>query len=365
MSWFSDLSKRFFLAGALAGMLMFTNSVQIAPALPVRAAPLKVGLVVTESSIDDMGWNWLAYQGLLRAENELDVVGTLYTAVDNEDYENQALQCASEGNSLCIGVGFFFIDPMLNAANANPGTNFAVLDTDVENPPLNFRSIGFSEEESGYLAGTLAGMMTASHTIGAVGGMEITPVVKFVEGYRNAVQCINPGVLVLITYAGSFTDPDLGAAIAEAQIAQGADLIFAAAGGTGTGALKYATQHGAFAIGVDVDEYLSTFEEGAVSGANLLLTSAMKRLDNGVYFTISDMIQGNFTSGSVRYSLADGGVGLAPYHETEALVTQQMRGVLERVERGLMAGLIDPLGECPASLPAYVFMPNAMRAPGP
>jgi len=365
MSWFSDLSKRFFLAGALVGMLLLSNLIQIAPINQARAAPLKVGLVVTESSIDDMGWNWLSYQGLLRAENELDVIGTLYTAINDQDYESKAMQCASEGNSLCIGVGFFFIDPMLNAANANPGTNFAVLDTDVENPPLNFRSIGFSEEESGYLAGTLAGMRTASHTIGAVGGMEIPPVVKFVEGYRNAAQCINPGVLVLITYAGSFTDPDLGAAIAEAQIAQGADLIFAAAGGTGTGALKYATQHGAFAIGVDVDEYLSTFEEGAVSGANLLLTSAMKRLDNGVYFTISDMIQGNFTSGSVRYSLADGGVGLAPYHETEALVTQQMRGVLERVERGLMAGLIDPLGECPASLPAYVFMPNAMRAPVP
>jgi basic membrane protein A len=302
---------------------------------------------------------------LLRAEDELDVDGTLYTAVDDGDYENQAGQCASDGNSLCIGVGFFFIDPMINAAKANPGTNFAVLDTVVEDPPLNFRSIGFSEEESGYLAGTLAGMMTASHTIGAVGGIPVPAVVNFVEGYRNAAQCLDPDALVLITYADSFADPEQGADIAEAQMDQGADLIFAAAGGTGVGALKYATQHGAFAIGVDVDEYLSTFEEGEVSGANLLLTSAMKRLDNGVYFTISDMIQGGFTSGHVRYSLADGGVGLAPYHETEALVTQQMRGVLERVERGLMAGLIDPLGECPASLPAYVFMPNAMRAPGP
>ena len=365
MSWFSDLSKRFLLAGVLAGVLMVSNAFRIAPINQARAAPLKVGLVVTESSIDDMSWNWLSYQGFLRAEDELDVIGTLYTAADNGDYENQAVQCATDGNSLCIGVGFLMIDPFLNTADTYPGTNFAVVDGTAEDPPLNFRSINFVEEESGYLAGTLAGMMTTSHTIGVVGGIPVPEVVKFVEGYRNGAQCLDPGTLILITYADSFTDPEQGADIAEVQMDLGADLIFAAAGGTGTGALQYATQHGAFAIGVDVDEYLSTFEEGAVSGANLLLTSAMKRLDNGVYLTIADTVAGEFTSGLVHYSLADGGVGLAPYHETEALVTQQMSGVLERVERGLMAGLIDPLGECPASLPAYVFMPNAMRAPVP
>jgi basic membrane lipoprotein Med (substrate-binding protein (PBP1-ABC) superfamily) len=256
--------KTFLLAGILIGLLIFPNSILIDRTLPASAAPLKVGLVVDEKSIDDMGWNWLAYQGLLRAVSDLGIIGTLYTAADNEDYENKAVQCASEDNSLCIGVSFLMIDPFLNTAETYPGTNFAVVDGSEENPPLNFRSITFAEEEAGYLAGTLAGMMTASHTIGAVGGLPYPPVVNFVEGYRNAAQCINPEVLVLITYADSFTDPDQGAAIAEGQIAQGADVIFTAAGTTGTGALLYTTQHGVFGIGVDVDEYLSTFDEGAV-----------------------------------------------------------------------------------------------------
>ena len=221
------------------------------------------------------------------------------------------------------------------------------------------------EEETGYLAGTLAGMMTSSHTIGAVGGPPVTAVVNFVEGYRNAAQCINPEVLVLITYADSFTDPDQGAQIAEAQIAQGADVLFPAAGPTGTGALLYATQHGVFGVGVDVDEYLSTFDEGAVFGADLLLTSAMKRLDNGVYLTIADMLAGEFTSGLVRYGLAEDGVGLAPYHETKALVTHQMRGILNRVEKGLISGLIDPLGGCPAILLDYLFLPTTFLSAAP
>jgi len=139
MSFPRVLSKQFLLAGILIGLLIFPNSILIDPALPASAAPLKVGLVVDEKSIADMGWNWLAYQGLLRAEDELGVIGTLYTAVDNEDYENKTVQCASEGNSLCIGAGFLMDEPFLNTAEIYPGTNFAVLDGTLEDGPLNFR----------------------------------------------------------------------------------------------------------------------------------------------------------------------------------------------------------------------------------
>lgn len=347
----------------LAGALIFSAVIPTASIMPAKAAPLKAGLVVTEAGIADQSWNWLAYQGLQRAESDMDVIGTVYTPVDSGDYENKVLQCVIDGNSLCIGTAFPFIDPMINAANANPDIYFAVLDTRQETVPANFRPISFAEDEAGYLAGTLAGLITASGTIGAIGGMEILPVIYFLDGYRNAAPCINPAVQVLYTYAGTFTDPNLGAVIAQSQMAQGADIIFTAAGPTGSGGLLYASQNGAWGIGVDVDEYYSTFGGGTVAGSDRLLTSAMKRLDNGVYFTIKDVLTGDFTPGQVHYTLADGGVGLAPYHETEGSIPDTVRGMLNRVKIGLLSGLIDPLGACPTSLPAYLYLPEIVRSP--
>jgi basic membrane lipoprotein Med (substrate-binding protein (PBP1-ABC) superfamily) len=236
----------------------------------------------------------------------------------------------------------------------------------VETTPTYFRSIRFANEQAGYLAGTLAGLVSDTETIGALGGPPfIVQVVDYVEGYRNGAQYANPDTVVLINYADSFDDPEQGIDIAEAQLAQGADIIFTVAGATGESGLLYATQEGAFGIGVDVDEYISLFDEGSVAGADRMLSSAMIRLDNAVYRTIAEVMAGEFAPGLFRFGLADGGVGLAPYYETEGSVTDSIRGVLNRVERGIINGLIDPLGECPATLPDYLFLPNTVRSPVP
>ncbi len=323
----------------------------------VRAQPVAVGLVTDENTLDDMSFNWLSYQGLLRAESELGVESTVYTSTSAADYEPKLQQCIDEGNDLCISVGFSMAEVTLLKAAANANTDFAIVDYYWESCPPNLRGMAFAEDESGYLSGYLAGLMTQSDVLGDIGGMQIPPVERFVEGYRNGSQCANPDVTVLITYTGTFVDPDLGAQVAQEMIAEGADVIFAPAGPTGVGSVLTATQSGVWGIGVDTDWYITVFGSGTVSGSNKLLSSAMKRLDNAVFDTIADVVSDTFTSGTVLYDLAVDGVGLAPFHEADPFVPQSVRDALGTVKQGIIRGIIDPNGLCPT----YIYLPLTMK----
>jgi basic membrane protein A and related proteins len=186
-----------------------------------------------------------------------------------------------------------------------------------------------------------------------VGGMEIPPVVHFAEGYRNGAQCANGRARVLINYTGTFVEPNLGAQVAQQMIAQGADVIFGAAGSTGNGAILTATQSGRWGIGVDSDQYYTLFDNGLVAGANKLLSSAVKRVDNATYDSIADVISGTFTSGNVLYSLVDEGVGLAPFHGADLSVPQDVRNAIEAARQGIINGAIDVNEDCRV----YLYLP--------
>ncbi|NWG07638.1 MAG: BMP family ABC transporter substrate-binding protein [Chloroflexi bacterium] len=311
-------------------------------------APVKVGLVTDVGGTADNGWNWLANQGLLQAETELGIDGTLYEPASSDEYATLIQQCVSDGNKLCIGASFLLADDLVAAANANPDVKFVIIDYSPENPPANLRGISFDAKQAGYLAGALAGKMTGSNKVGVVGGMEIPPVVAFAEGYRNGAQCANSNANVTINYTGSFNDPILGETTAQTMIADGADVIFAAAGETGNGAILYSSQHEVWSIGVDTDQYISVFGNGTVDGSDKLLTSAMKNLDFGVKQTISDYLHGNFSSGTVTYYLADGGVGLAPYHETDDDVPADVKSYVDGVKAGIIGGSINIDDSCRA-----------------
>ena len=313
----------------------------------VQADPVAVGLVTDEATLADMGWNWLAYQGLLRAEAELGVVGTVYTSTSGADYEPNLQQCVTDGNDLCLAVGFLMTGAVSNIAPNYPTTDFAIVDAVLGNYPGNLRSMIFAEDEVGYLAGTLAGLMTESDFVGGIGGWPVPPVVRFTEGYRHGVLCANPDATVLISSTNDFANPVLGAQVAQQMIGLGADVIFAPAGRTGAGAVLTATQSGVWGIGVDFDYYYSVFGGGAMAGVEYLLSSAMKRIDNAVYATIADEVAGTFTSGEVLYDLAVEGVGLAPFHEAELFVPVGVQNALDRVSYGIAHGLIDIWGPCP------------------
>ncbi len=323
-----------------------------------RPRQVSVGLIPDESGVGDMSFNWMAYQGLLRAETDLGVVGSVYTPTGPADYAAKIQQCVDDGNVLCVSVGFSMSDATWAAAAANPGVDFAIGDGTWESYPENLRGVTYASEQVGYLAGTLAGLMTGSDVVGGVGGMEIPPVVAFLEPYRYGTQCANSEAGVIISYTGTFNDPDLGAQVAQAQMAQGADVIFAAAGPTGNGAILTATQSGAWAIGVDVDQWVTVFESGSVPGSDKLLTSAMKRIDNAVYDTIADEVMFAFTPGAVVYDLAVDGVGLAPFHEADPYIPQAVKDAVEAVRQGILSGTIDVWQPCGLH---RIYLPVVLR----
>jgi basic membrane protein A and related proteins len=311
-----------------------------------RAQGLKVGLITDSPTLMDGSFNQMAYAGLLRAVDDFEVEEKVYLPAGGATIEDNLAQCSADGNALCFMVGYLGMDAIYQQALDNPDTLYSILDISYDAYPPNLQGVVFASEQAAYMAGVLAGEMTQSDTIGMIGGMDIPPVNVFLCGFAQGATDSNPDITVLSTYLDNFVDPDIGAAAAQEMLDQGADVVFPAAGGAGRGSLLTATQAGAWAVGVDSDQYLSVFADGAVPGADHMLTSAMKRLDNAVYLSISETISGGFVSGTVVYDLAVDGVGLAPYHEAEGAIPPQAKAAVEAARAGLLEGTIDPLLNC-------------------
>lgn len=335
---------------AVVALLLLTS-----PAgLVASANPVGVGLIPTESGVGDLAYNWLAYQGLLRAETDFGVVGSVYLPSGPGDYAAQIQHCVDDGNALCVTVGLLMAGATSQAAQENPATHFLAIDGRWESYPDNLRGTAFQVEQAAYLAGILAEGMTHSGVVGGVGGLALPEVVAFLDGYLVGAQCADPGLEVLIDYTGTFVNWDLGAQVALQQLAEGAEVVFGCGGDTGNGATLAAAQHGGWAVGVDTDQWYSLFESGAVPFSERLLTSVMRRFDTVVYDTIAGEVGGTFTPGTATYDLANDGVGLAPYHEAEASIPQALKDAVQAARQGILDGTIDPRQPCTArSLPSW------------
>jgi basic membrane protein A and related proteins len=219
--------------------------------------------------------------------------------------------------------------------------NFAIVDFAYENYPANLQGMVFREDQAGFLAGVMAGLLTESKTVGIVAGMEIPPVKKFRNGYQNGVAYVCPECDVIGVYIDSFTDPARGKTAALSQIAEGADIIFGAGGPTGSGGILGAAQEGVWVIGVDQDEFFTTFRGGAADGADMLLSSATKRVDEAVYQAIKGAVMGNFRNGTALFDAANDGVGLAPFHLAEPAVPADVQAKINEVFQMLARGQLD------------------------
>ena len=152
---------------------------------------IKVGLITDTAGINDGSYNGLSYQGLLRAQADFGVVPVYYESITEADYATHLAQCVSDGNALCISVGFLMGDATLAAANAYPGTKFAIVDFTYDTYPTNLRGFSFSVEQPAFLAGVLSTLMSHTKIVGDIGGMEIPGVTMFTGPYRNGAICSN------------------------------------------------------------------------------------------------------------------------------------------------------------------------------
>jgi len=299
------------LAGAAAIVAGYGASASSATSTARTATQAKpfVVLVTDVNQLNDHGFNALAYQGLLRANAKLGINGVVYQSPSAAQYIPNLATAARKGADLVISVGFDQAVAIAKVAKQFPKTHFAIIDVDqttLAGKPKNVEGLIFKEQEVGYLAGYLAGLVEkakgAHATIGSVGGQKQPPVDRYIAGYQAGAKKADPGVKLLNTYSQDWVDQAKCKQAALDQISAGATIVFQVAGGCGLGALDAAKEKGVWGIGVDADQsYL---------GAQVL-TSAMKRVDTSVYSTIQQVLAGKFAGGTnAVFNLANNGVGL-------------------------------------------------------
>ena len=273
------------------------------------AAPeaVKVQMVTDVGGVNDQSFNQSAWEGLQRLKKEMgDTIDVSYKeSKQNADYAPNMENALDAGNDLIWGIGFMMADAILEAAKANPEQYYAIIDNAYEDTPDNLVGVTFEAEQCSYLVGYIAGKMTKTGTVGFIGGIEFFLIQEFEYGFKAGVKQANPDIKILTQYAESFNDAAKGKSIANSMYQQGADIIFHAAGGVGNGLIEAAKEQGKWAIGVDRDQ-------NDLAPDNVL-TSAMKRVDNGIYNLSKATAEGKFPGGqTVTYGLAEGGVGIAP-----------------------------------------------------
>ena len=308
---------------------------------PAPGAPQSVCLVTDVGRINDGTFNQFAFEGMVRAIDEFGLDSTFIETQAQTDYDTNIGTCVGEGFDVIVTVGFLIGDATLAAAEANPGVSFIGVDQFFIDHPANLVGIQYREDQGGFLAGAMAAMMTESGTVAGVYGIDIPPVVKFRNGFENGARYVDPGLNLLGVYIDDFVAPDRGASAAEQFMGEGADVIFGAGGPTGSGGIKRAAEEGVWVIGVDQDEYFTTFGSGTTPGAELLTTSAIKRVDLGVYDMVKALINDSGWAGGELYILeaANGGITYAPFHEADVPRWVQLQ--LETIRAGLADGMID------------------------
>ncbi|GGX50071.1 BMP family lipoprotein [Saccharospirillum salsuginis] len=254
----------------------------------------------------------------------------------NEEQREQGLRrLASRGFSPIVAVGFNYSSSVEKVAAEFPDVQFSIIDSVVDLP--NVQSIIFAEHEGSFLVGALAAMKSESDAVGFVGGMDIPLIRKFACGYEQGAKHVNSDIEYFENMTGStpaaFNDPARGSELAKSQISQGADVIFAAAGGTGIGVYQAAADEGVYAIGVDSNQnYLQP---------GTMLTSMVKRVGVAAYKTWEDAQAGEWEGGIRVLDLAAGGVDWALDEYNEDLVTDEMKARMAEIRQAIIDGEIE------------------------
>lgn len=298
---------------------------------------LCVGLVTDVGEIDDKSFNQSAWEGVKRAETELGALVKYVETKDAKDYGANIALFADKNYDVIVTVGFALGDATREAAAKYPNIKFIGIDQFQAEAMPNVAGLIFAEDKAGFLAGALAAMMTKTNTVAAVLGTDLVPpVVAFKEGYEAGARYINPNIKIISTYHPggldvAFTDPEWGAATARQAIDNGADVIFGAGGKTGNGALiEVASTPGLYCIGVDTDQW-----ETVPEAHPCLISSAMKLITPGVFDLIKMAQEGKFPSGNYV-----GPVGLAPFHDFDSKIPQEVKDKLNEIDAGLKDGSI-------------------------
>ncbi|WP_369146100.1 BMP family protein [Streptomyces sp. R44] len=308
------------------------------------AGAVKAAIAYDIGGRGDQSFNDAAFAGLQKAEKELGVKGSEAEPSQGESDADKVARLTSlarAGNNPVIGVGFSYAPAIAKVAKSFPKTTFGLIDDTSVTAP-NIANLVFNEEQGSYLAGVAAAKASKSGTVGFIGGVEVPLIKKFEAGFTQGVKDTNPKAKVLTQYLtqppnfDGFSKPDLGKAAAQGQLDKGADVIYAAAGLAGAGAIEATATAGKWAIGVDSDQYN---QAGLASYKDHILTSVTKDVSGSVFNVIKSVKDGKPQTGEIRYGLATNGVGLADSNPAYMKMTDLIAAV-DKAKKDIVDGKI-------------------------
>ena len=304
----------------------------------------KACMVSDSGGFDDKSFNQTALKGQTDAATQFGVQTAQVESNADSEYADNIDQLVQDGCTIVTTVGFLLGDATEAAAKKNPDVDFAIVDYAYEKPSDNLKGLVFATDQPSFLAGYLAAAESESGIVGTFGGLNIPTVTVFMEGFRLGIEQYNEdngADVQLLGWDGSdgsftedFEDKTKGQQVAEQMIQQGADIIFPVAGPAGLGGLQAAKEAGVRGIWVDVDGYEST-EYG-----DILLTSVVKGIDVAVTEAIRESGAGEFSSELYSGTLENGGVSLAPFHDFESEIDQEVKDKLAELQDAIIAGEI-------------------------
>ncbi len=308
---------------------------------------LRVGIVFDIGGKNDRSFNAAAWEGVQRAEKELDIVLRDVEPGNPTSIEPAMRAFAEKNFDLIIGIGFAQGPIMQKVARDYPNIKFAIVDgvifeDDGKTPKKNVASLVFREHEGSYLVGMIAAAKSKTNTLGFIGGMDIPLIHKFATGYEEGAKSVKPDIKIYESYVGvtdhAWNNPGKGKELALSQIEKGADVIFTAAGNSGLGAFDAVEQAGKdnegnanrYVIGVDSNQ------NGVKPG--FVLTSMVKRVDNVVYDVVKEVKEGNFQGGFHVFGLDKDGVAYAMDDFNKSLVPEDVIKRVEEAKKKIIAG---------------------------
>ncbi|MBM6551999.1 BMP family lipoprotein [Marinomonas ostreistagni] len=298
------------------------------------AADIKPAVVYDQAGKFDKSFNEGVYNGITQYTEDTGIKIRESEPKNEAQVEQNLRRLAKRGYSPIVAVGFTMTSAVQKVAQDFPDVHFTIIDSVVELD--NVQSIVFKEHQGSFLVGALAAMASETDTVGFIGGMDIPLIRKFGCGYEQGVKYVTPNATVIQNMTGStgaaFNDPTKGSELAKSQFSQGADVVFAAAGGTGIGVYQAAKDEGKLAIGVDSNQ--NHVQPGT------MLTSMVKRVDAAAYKVFEEAQNDTWQPGIEVLGLADGGVDWALDEHNQALISDEMKASMADIKAKIISGEI-------------------------
>jgi basic membrane protein A len=306
---------------------------------PATVSGPKIGVVTDIGQLEDKSFNEFSWKGVQDGAAAIGAPAPkVIVTKDVADYKQNIQQFVDQKFDVIVTIGFLIGSETGKAAKANPGIQFFGIDQFVADPaPANYQGLLFNEAQAGYLAGIVAGTITKSGKIGAVGGRsDVPPVVSYIKGYGNGAKSVKADVKVSVNYTEDFNAPDKGQASAQTMIGQGVDVIFQVAGLTGAGALRAACSKNIYGIGVDVDQYQSLPD-----AKQCIVTSAEKHLQLAAREAIKRFKASGKQGGNFFNDAKNDGIGVSPIRNLSP-VPAGLQDKLKAALDAMKAGTLNP-----------------------